>query len=322
MVVLRALGIGDLLTGVPALRALACAFPGHRRLLAAPSSLEPLVRLVDPEDPPVHGVISAGELEPLPAEAHGAELGVNLHGRGPESHRLLLAARPGSLLAFHHPQVPETAAAPRWSAGERETERWCRLLRESGVPADPALTDIAVPPGEPALPEGTTLIHPGAASAARRWPADRWAEVARRERDRGRPVVLTGSRAEVGLGSRIARAAGLPRESELAGRTGLDRLARLVASAARVACGDTGVAHLATALRTPSVVLFGPTPPSEWGPPPDRPWHRALWKGGSGDPHSPRPDPGLLAIQSAEVSGALACLPTPAREGVPAGAAP
>ncbi len=59
---------------------------------------------------------------------------------------------------------------------------------------------------------------------------------------------------------------------------------------------DTGVAHLATAFGTPSVTLFGPTPPGEWGPPPDRPQHAVLYRGGRGDPHGERPDAALLAI--------------------------
>jgi ADP-heptose:LPS heptosyltransferase len=85
-------------------------------------------------------------------------------------------------------------------------------------------------------------------------------------------------------------------------------LARLVAGAGRVACADTGVAHLATALRVPSVVLFGPTPPAEWGPPPERPSHRVLWAGRRGDPNGAEPDPGLLAIEPAAVSAELAAL--------------
>jgi ADP-heptose:LPS heptosyltransferase len=72
-----------------------------------------------------------------------------------------------------------------------------------------------------------------------------------------------------------------------------------------VACGDTGVAHLASALRRPSVVLFGPTSPSRWGPPP-LPIHRVIWTGREGDPHADRPDPGLLEIEPEVVLGELA----------------
>ena len=41
----------------------------------------------------------------------------------------------------------------------------------------------------------------------------------------------------------------------------------------------TGLAHLATAYARPSVVLFGPVPPAEWGPP-QHPRHQVLWAGG------------------------------------------
>jgi hypothetical protein len=57
------------------------------------------------------------------------------------------------------------------------------------------------------------------------------------------------------------------------------------------------------------VVLFGPTPPALWGPPADRPWHRALWAGTGGDPHGRLPDPGLLAITAGQVLEALGDLP-------------
>jgi ADP-heptose:LPS heptosyltransferase len=77
-------------------------------------------------------------------------------------------------------------------------------------------------------------------------------------------------------------------------------------------CGDTGVAHLATAFGRPSVLLFGPTPPGEWGPPPERTRHRVLWAGEVGDPLAPGPTPGLLAIGVEDVVAALAALPAPA----------
>jgi ADP-heptose:LPS heptosyltransferase len=68
-----------------------------------------------------------------------------------------------------------------------------------------------------------------------------------------------------------------------------------------VICGDTGIAHLATAYGTPSVVLFGPVSPRHWGPPPGRPQHQALWAGYTGDTFADRPDPGLLRITTADV---------------------
>jgi ADP-heptose:LPS heptosyltransferase len=311
VVVLRALGLGDLLTAVPALQALADAFPRHPRLLATPAALAPLARASGAVDE----VVPTDGLEaPLHPRLHGAGLAVNLHGRGPESHELLLAAEPRRLVAFTHPAVPASSQGPRWRADEHEVARWCRLLEESGIAADPARLDLQLPPGPlPHGAQGATLVHPGAASPARRWPPERFAEVARAEAARGRRVVVTGDPSEVELAGEVADLAGLPPSAVHAGQEGVLVLARMVAAAARVVCGDTGVAHLATALRTPSVVLFGPVSPALWGPPPDRPWHRALWAGTSGDPHGQLPDPGLLAIAVDQVLEALTDLPDAAQ---------
>lgn len=302
VLVLRALGLGDLLAGVPALRAILDAFLGARVALAAPRALAPLVELI--------GRLELVDVEglgaPLPPNVHGAPVAINLHGRGPDSHRRLLETRPGRLVAFANPEVPESARGPVWRAREHEVARWCRMLAAHGIPADPARLDLDPPAATPpAQAAGATIVHPGAKDAARRWPAQRWAAVARSQRARGRTVVLTGDRGEVSLARAVAGAAGLPSCAVLAGRTDLAQLATLVAAAGHVVCGDTGIAHLATAMRTPSTVLFGPVAPAEWGPPPDRPHHRALWRGHRGDPHGATPDPGLLAIATSEVIRAL-----------------
>jgi ADP-heptose:LPS heptosyltransferase len=300
LLVLRALGLGDLLTAVPALRALAAAFGDHRRLLAMPSRLAPLLRLLGDGGAPAFDVLDARPLRELGAVAQQPDVAVNLHGRGPQSHAILAAARPRRMIAFAHPAVPGHEG-PRWERREHEVDRWCRLLAESGIPADPADRTLRPPALRP--PRGTrgaTILHPGAASPARRWPPARWVAVARAERGAGRRVIVTGSGDERALALAVADAAGIPRDDVLAGATDLLGLAALVAAAGRVVCGDTGVAHLASAFGTPSVLLFGPTPPAEWGPPQD-PRHRVLWAGLTGDPHGDRPDPGLLAITPARV---------------------
>lgn len=311
LVALRALGLGDAVTAVPALRALREAFPRHLLVLAGPHRLAPLLqpdRLAD-QFCDAHG------LAPLPADLAPVDVAVDLHGRGPGSQPLLAALRPRRLVAFCHPDLPCTAGGPAWRAGEHEVARWCRMLADSGIPADPRRLDLTPPPGPvPPFIRGATIVHPGAASAARRWPPERFAAIARAELCTGRHVVITGSGSERSTAARVAHLAGVPRSHVLAGRSSLAGLARIVAAAGRVVCGDTGVAHLATAYGVPSVVLFGPVPPSEWGPPADRPLHVALWAGHRGDPHGRTLDPGLAEITVADVAASLASLPSRAPE--------
>jgi ADP-heptose:LPS heptosyltransferase len=302
LLVLRALGLGDFLTIVPALRALSDAFPGHRRVLACPSALEPLAL----HSGAVDEVVPTAPLKPVGWRR--PSIAVNLHGQGPESHRRLLETLPERVIAFRSPDVPKTAGLPTWRADEHEVERWCRLLAESGIPADPSRLELphrGLPSTRGA--RGATVVHPGAAHAARRWPAQRWGAVVRAELARGRRVVVTAGPEESALARRVAELSGVGPDAVREGM-GILELAGLVAQAGRVACGDTGVAHLATAFGRPSVVLFGPTPPALWGPPPGR-RHTVLWKGRPSNPFADRPAPGLLAIQPPEVASALAALP-------------
>jgi ADP-heptose:LPS heptosyltransferase len=302
ILVLRALGLGDLLTIVPALRGLRNAYPDDRVVLAAPEALRDLVGLIDAVDEllPTAGL---GALR-----WHGAppKLAVNLHGSGPESIRDLLAARPGTVLSHHHPAFPDLPG-PEWHDDMHEVGRWCRLLRFGRIDADPTALLLPVPP-EPAPESNVVVLHPGAAYPARRWPSERFARVARELGADGHRVVITGTRGEIPLANAVAEQAGLPPSAVYAGRTGLAQLAALVAGAALVVCGDTGVGHLATAFGTPSVLLFGPTPPHRWGPPAAAKHHVPLWAGAVGDPHSDHPDPGLLMLRPEHVLTAAAGL--------------
>jgi ADP-heptose:LPS heptosyltransferase len=293
LLVLRALGLGDLLTAVPALRALRRAYPGHRVVLAAPAVLAGLVPLIGAVDE----LLDVSGPGPVPSDRPA--VAVNLHGRGPESIVALCRTRPGRLLTHAHPEFPRIEG-PRWDEKAHEVRRWCDLVEWYGVPADRADLLLAPPAAQPAghagaAGSGQVVVHPGAAYRARCWPAERFAEVAAALDHAGHRVVITGNAAERSLAFRVAMLAGLPVETVLAGRTDLPELARLVAGARLVICGDTGVAHLATAFATPSVVLFGPVSPEQWGPPPGG-RHVALWAGRSGDPRASRPDPGLLEI--------------------------
>ena len=285
---LRAAGIGDLLTVVPALRALRRTH--HVRLATTPTLLDfaRWLRVADDVQP-------VATLDDPPAPP--ADLAVNLHGSGPESHRWLLRSGSEALLSFRNPSVPASVRGPRWDADEHEVHRWCRLLTTAGIEADP--DDLDLEPETAVVPLGDRIVvHVGAGSAARRWPIDRWDVVVRAL---GSDVVLTGDERDRPEALELAERAGIDPHAVVAGSTSLIELAAIVGRASLLLAGDTGVGHLATAFGRPSVLLFGPTPPAIWGPPPERRRHVALWHGATGDPHGHTPHTGLLSITPGEV---------------------
>ncbi|TKK88815.1 glycosyltransferase family 9 protein [Herbidospora galbida] len=273
--VLRAQGIGHLLTAVPALRALRRS--GIRIALACPPELSELAALTGVVD----RLIPAYGLEPImwPGLTDRnsdlpffPEIAVNLHGRGPRSTELLADLRPRRLWAYAEEAYPP---GPKWDDDEHETRRWCRLVEWYGLKADPR--DLLLPPPmTPSPAPGAVVIHPGGTGLSRRWPPERFAQVARAMAGDDLPVVVTGSRKERPLALLVATQAVLPPQIVLAGRTSLRELCALVAGARLVISSDTGVSQLATAYGTPSVTIFGPERPERWGPPKERPRHQAL----------------------------------------------
>jgi ADP-heptose:LPS heptosyltransferase len=234
---------------------------------------------------------------------------VDLHGNGPASHRLVRALGAGTTMMYASAAAPDVTG-PWWDAADHEAERWCRLVRWWGVPADPRALRLRRPAARPGAGR-PVVLHPGAASASRRWPPARFAAVARALTAEGHRIVITGTEPERPLAHRVAAAAGLGPGSVAAGPGGLAELAALVASAVLVISNDTGAAHLAVAFGIPSVTLFGPVSPALWGPPAGAGRHLALWKGSGtrpGDPHGGRADPRLLAIGAGEVLAAAAAL--------------
>jgi heptosyltransferase-1 len=112
--------------------------------------------------------------------------------------------------------------------------------------------------------DDVVVLNPGGGWPEKLWPAESFGALARALRERGlRPLVSWGP-GEEALADRVAAASGgaalrcFP--TTLTGFVELARRARLVVAA------DTGPLHLACAVRTPVVGLFGPTDPARNGP--------------------------------------------------------
>lgn len=111
----------------------------------------------------------------------------------------------------------------------------------------------AAPFERPATP--CAVLHLGASSPLKYWPAERWAALADALAAQGVTPVWSAGAKETAL---VAAADPQGRYPSLAGKLDLAQLAQLFAEARLIVCPDTGVAHLARIVGTPTVALFGP----------------------------------------------------------------
>ena len=109
--------------------------------------------------------------------------------------------------------------------------------------------------------EGFILIAPTAGWGAKQWPADRYAEVARALRTTRLRVLINAAPDGDETAQAITLASGAKTVA-----CGVAQLAALVRHAALAIGGDTGPVHLAAAMGTPVIALFGPTDPQRNGP--------------------------------------------------------
>jgi heptosyltransferase-1 len=107
------------------------------------------------------------------------------------------------------------------------------------------------------------ILNPGAGWGAKRWPAQRYGEVARQLAKDGLRCLVNFGPGEEELFQEVNAASGgvvRPTKASITGLIALTRRARLFIG------GDTGPMHLAAALQVPVVAIFGPTDPARNGP--------------------------------------------------------
>lgn len=110
------------------------------------------------------------------------------------------------------------------------------------------------------------LVNPGASKPTNRWAPERFGQVARGlVADDAAPVVAIGGPGDRALAATLLTSAG-PGVRDLVGATTLLQLIALERRARFVVTGDTGPMHLAVAVGTPTLALFGPADPRRTGP--------------------------------------------------------
>ncbi len=286
MLLVRArVGLGDLLCSGPAVRALRARLPGARIAILTYPEVHPVLERLHPEgierlalpgwpgipERPVEGAALPGFLASVRAERF--DLALQAYGANPAASGLTEAvgARrtggffvPGSL-----PAAPDLGTHLPYPQHVHEVRRHLRLVEHLGAPAAGEALTVPIGPADEAeaaalgVAPPYALLHPGATSPSRRWPLERFATVGDALAARGFTVALSGVPGEEAATATVAGAMRAP-AVDLCGRTGLGGYAALLRDAALLVANDTGSAHLAAAVGTPSVTLFLSGDPVRW----------------------------------------------------------
>jgi heptosyltransferase-1 len=166
------------------------------------------------------------------------------------------------------------------------------------LPFDPSAEEWAGGLIEKGETGPAVLINPGAGWGAKRWPVERYAEVARALLNRGFKVFVNAGPGEVLLADTIVQRTGGGATSLLCS---LEQLVAITRRVSLAIAGDTGPLHLACALGRPVVGIYGPTDPSRNGPFGTR--FKVLRSPDSRRDHARReaPEAGLLTIEPEQV---------------------
>jgi ADP-heptose:LPS heptosyltransferase len=258
--------LGDTLMLTPLLKKLRLRYPEAELVMTVPPAFAILyagrpygVQALpfDPRDPagfaalrPLRGF----DLALLPAETRYSWL-----ARALDAERIVAfeesRARPGNWLVGAWRPMPAEAA----SFGDIAA-----TLVEGPAPPPYSPREWPAPPAAPfdEPRERYGLLHLGASSAHKHWPAENWRAVAETLSARGLAVVLSAGPGEAALIRAVDPEA---RYLAFPGNLDLGQLWRLLQRATLVVCPDTGVAHLARLAGAPTVALFGPGSPGVSG---------------------------------------------------------
>lgn len=273
--------IGDLILTTPAIHCLREAFPQARLTLIADSSCSGLLPGVDVDECFVHDKNGGNSwiFQKLPAmrpewclDFSGTDRAAFFCLLSRAKHRVNFQRFRGKFLRrFLYTDFVDSSVRDRHTA-----DHYTDLLRPLGITRENVPLDLRLPPdavtrsllAAHGVVSPYAVIHAGTARPEKYWLPERWAAVADALQEKhGLQPVFTGSLATEEKAHLAAIRSAMKNPSvDLSGATELSGLAGVIAGA-RIFCGvDTAAMHLADAVRTPTVALFGPTNPYQWRP--------------------------------------------------------
>lgn len=282
MLVIETRHLGDVLFATPTFKSLKLAFPSSHLT----AMIRPGIEAVLKNNPWIDDVIFYEDEKyiQMVAELSVREFDrVYLLDRDERLAQLAFQAGIPMRIGYDRPATRRflTLGIPRTERGKPEIYWSLRLARATG--GNPVDERIELFAGrDPAItcfkwelePNGYILLHPGSNSSAlyKRWPVERYSEVARRLVDNGQTVVVSGVDSEKQLADFFVKH---PKCHLLFGQTSLEDLIDLVATCRLLITNDTGPSHIAAALDRPCIAVTGFADPRIYHPYPSP--HMALY---------------------------------------------
>lgn len=279
ILIVRLSALGDIVHAIPAAAALRRAFPDARidwLVEARHRDILDLVTVIDRLVIVRHSTV--GGWTRVLRELRAAPYDVALDFQGlTKSAVLARGSGAGRVLGFSLGHLREKSARPFYTGtadaeGGHAIQKNLRLLRTLGI-EDTRIEFPLAAVDSPAMTtlrtaiDGTSfaLINPGAAWPNKRWPAQRFGALAAsiREQQGLLPIVVWGPGEQELAEAVVAASSGA---AVLAPPTTIRDIVSLCRAAALFVAGDTGPLHIAFAVATPAVGLFGPTDPMRNGP--------------------------------------------------------
>jgi ADP-heptose:LPS heptosyltransferase len=320
ILVLQLKRIGDLLLTTPALAILRETFPDAEITLLTEKSCAGIL----PAIPGVHA-LARGQHGFWKAALSGFD--VCLDFTGTDRSALLMALSRakirGTFSRFQKKSLHRLATTHFLDSSVRErhtADHYTDLLGVLGIHRDKEPLNLVLPTESVQAAATLTpqspyaVIHAGTARPEKYWLADRWAEVATFiSRNQNLQILLTGSTDPEEVAHLAAIEAALPGDVpaiNLAGKTSLPGLAAVIQKASLFCGVDTAAMHLADAVRTPCIALFGPTNPFHWRP---RHTRSVIIRPHTTEPFTPKQKGGpMTEILSGQVTSAVKSLQHPA----------
>ena len=288
--VFRALQLGDLLVAVPAMRALRAHFPQAEITLIglpwAKSFVQRFHRYIDRfvEFPGYPGIAERDVVPERTAcfieeqRAYGYDLVIQMHGSGEASNRFVLALNGKMTVGYYKEKPPAgLTLGALYPDDQPEVMRNLALVKLLGC--DDENPELEFPLFKRDRAEAAALLrrlpradrpwiglHVGARPSSRRWPAPYFAAIADHfARRLNAQIILTGGPGEEATVQAVIERMKI-QPLCIAGETSLGGLAALISELDLFVSNDTGPAHIAEAVGTPSITIFGPADHRRWAP--------------------------------------------------------